>query len=54
MSSSLNGTSASNNNGKECEVMIQELLSACITTYESKKQQNSKVSFVFGIKNHSI
>ena len=49
MSSSLNGTFASNNNGKQCEVIIQKPPSACITTYQSKEQQNSKVSFVFGI-----
>ena len=49
MSSSLNITSVSIKNGKECEVMIQEQSSAYITTYQSKKQQNSKVSFVFGI-----
>ena len=49
MSSSLNDTSASDNNEKECEVIIQEQSSACITTYKSKKQQNSKVSFVLGI-----
>ena len=41
MSSCLNGTSASNNNGKECEIMIQEPLSTCISTYQSNKQQNS-------------
>ena len=40
MSSGLNGTSASKNNGKEWEVMIQEQSSACKTTYQSKKQQN--------------